>query len=111
MSAFNDFESIKIGSENENVKVILTYVACDGHFNDASLDSLAEKLAFFPDVTLKINNCYNSDRIDGRRKGFIKDEIYDMVERFVGRHPEFKGRTILFSDHDSCVDQNKIITF
>ena len=107
----NVFESIKIGSENENVKVILTYVACDGHFNDASLDSLAEKLAFFPDVTLKINNCYNSDRIDGRRKGFIKDEIYDMVERFVGRHPEFKGRTILFSDHDSCVDQNKIITF
>lgn len=107
----NVFESIRLGCENNNVRVILTYVACDGHFNDDSLDLLADKLSAFPNVTLKINNCYNVELIKGRRKGFVKDEIYDMVERFVERHPEFKGRTVLFSDHDSCVDQNKIITF
>lgn len=107
----NVFESIKLGSEAKDVKVILTYVACDGHFNDKSLDYLAEKLKDYPDVTLKINNCYNEEYIDGRRKGLDKSEIYSMVERFVERHPEFKGRTVLFRDHDSCVDQSKIALF
>jgi len=107
----NVFESIRIGSEAKNVSVILTYVACDGHFNDSSLDALAEKLKDYPNVTLKINNCYFEDQIEGRRKGLDKPVIYSMVERFVERHPEFKGRTILFRDHDSCVDQTKIAFF
>ncbi|MBQ8572476.1 MAG: radical SAM protein [Ruminococcus sp.] len=107
----NVFESIKIGSEAENVHVILTYVACDGHFNDNSLDVLADKLNGFLNVNLKINNCYHEEYNDGRRKGLDKTEIYSMVERFVERHPEFKGRTVLFRDHDSCVDQSKIALF
>lgn len=107
----NVFESIKLGSEAKDVKVILTYVACDGHFNDDSLNSLAEKLKDYPDVTLKINNCYLNESIEFRRKGLDKSEIYSMVERFVERHPEFKGRTVLFRDHDSCVDQSKIALF
>ena len=107
----NVFFFFLIGSEANNVKVILTYVACDGHFNDNSLDTLAEKLKAYPDVTLKINNCYNEERNGGRRKGFNKSEIYCMVERFVERHPEFKGKTVLFSDYESCIDQTKIIYF
>lgn len=107
----NVFESIAYGAKAEGVKVILTYVACDGHFNDDSLDALAEKLSDFPDVTLKINNCYKSELNDGRRKGLDKSEIYAMVERFVERHPEFRGRTVLFRDHDSCIDQDQIAMF
>ncbi len=107
----NVFESIKIGSQAENIKVILTYVACDGHFNDNSLDELAESLKEYTDVTLKINNCYHEEYNDGQRKGLDKSEIYSMVERFVERHPEFKGRTVLFRDHDSCIDQAKIALF
>ena len=107
----NVFESVKLGCAAENVKVILTYVACDGHFTDESLDILAQKLADYPDVTLKINNCYNEQFNDYRRKGLDKSEIYSMVERFVERHPEFKGRTVLFRDHDACLDQNKIALF
>lgn len=107
----NVFESIKLGSEAGEVQVILTYVACDGHFSDEALELLAQKLAPYPKVTLKINNCYHEEYNDGRRKGLEKDKIYRMVENFVQRHPEFKGRTVLFKDHDSCVDQSKISLF
>lgn len=107
----NVFESVDLGARTDNLKVILTYVACDGHFNDDALDLLAEKLKQYPNVTLKINNCYHEEYNDGRRKGLDKTEIYTMVERFVKRHPEFKGRTVLFKDHDSCVDQSKIALF
>lgn len=107
----NVFESVRLGCEAENVRVILTYVACDGHFNDKSLDILADKLKAFPNITLKINNCYKQEFNDFKRRGLDKSEIYSMVERFVDRHPEFKGRTVLFRDHDACVDQNQIALF
>ncbi len=107
----NVFESIRYGAENKNVKVILTYVACDGRFTDESLDLLAEKIADYPDVVFKINNCRYGDTNELGYKGFKNDDIYAMMERFVDRHPEFRGRTILFNDHDSCVDQDKVITF
>lgn len=108
----NVLESIAIGAKAEKkVKIIVTYVACEGYFTEADLDRLAELLKPYPDVTLKINNCYLEKRIDFKRKGLDKTEIYSMVERFVERHPEFKGRTVLFRDHDSCVDQSKIALF
>ncbi len=105
------WETIDIVSKAENVQLIITYVACEGYFKESDLDTLAELLAPFPDVTLKINNCYLEERIGYRRKGLDKSEIYSMVERFVERHPEFKGRTVLFRDHDACLDQSKIALF
>ncbi len=106
----NLFESLKFGSQAENVRVLLTYVACEGQFTDESLDRLGDLLAPFPNVILKINNCYNEQYLDGI-KGLDKSEIYKMVERFVERRPEYKGRTMLFKDHDSCVDKNQIARF
>lgn len=107
----NVWETIKICSEAENVQLIITYVACEGYFKEEDLDILAEFLLPFPDITLKINNCYFEERIDFRRKGLDKTEIYGMVERFVERYPAYKGRTVLFRDHDSCIDQSKIALF
>ncbi|MBQ2943332.1 MAG: radical SAM protein [Ruminococcus sp.] len=107
----NVFESIKIASEAKDVSLIITYVACEGYFKESDLDVLADLLKPYPDVTLKINNCYYEEYNDGRRKGLDKSEIYAMVERFVERHPEFRGRTVLFRDHDSCIDQDQIAMF
>lgn len=107
----NVWETIGICSKAEKVQLIITYVACEGFFKEADLDTLAELLAPYPDITLKINNCYLEDRIDGRRKGLDKSEIYAFVERFVERHPEYKGRTVLFRDHESCLDKSKIALF
>lgn len=107
----NVWKTIAMVSETENIQLIITYVACEGYFKEEDLDTLAELLTPYPDVTLKINNCYLEERIDFRRKGLDKSEIYSMVERFVERHPEFKGRTVLFRDHDSCIDQSKIALF
>lgn len=105
----NVWETIRMCSEAENVHLIVTYVACDGFFTEADLDKLAEFLAPYPDVTLKINNCYLEQNIDYRRRGLDKTEIYAMVERFVERYPEYKGRTVLFRDHDACLDQTKAV--
>lgn len=107
----NVWKSVELGSKAENVKLIITYVACEGFFTETDLDKLAQLLKPYPDVTLKINNCYLEDKIDFRRKGLDKTEIYSMVERFVQRYPEYKGRTVLFRDHDSCIDQSKIALF
>lgn len=107
----NVWETIGMCSAAENVQLIVTYVACEGYFKEEDLDTLAELLKPYPDVTLKINNCYLEKSIDGRRKGLDKTEIYSMVEHFVERYPEYRGRTVLFRDHDSCVDQNKIALF
>ena len=107
----NVWKTIAMVSKAEKVQLIITYVACDGYFKECDLDNLADLLAPYPDVTLKINNCYLEERIDFRRKGLDESEIYSMVERFVERHPEFKGRTVLFRDHDSCIDQSKIALF
>ncbi len=107
----NVWETIDICSKTEKVQLIITYVACEGFFKEEDLNTLAELLAPYPDVTLKINNCYLEERIDNRRKGLDKTEIYSMVEEFVENHPEFKGRTVLFRDHDSCIDQSKIALF
>ena len=107
----NVFESLRIGCEAENVKVLFTYVACEGYFSEASLERLAELLAPFPKVVLKINNCYFSERVGEKRTGLNKSEIHIMIEKFVERHPEFKGRTVLFKDQHSCVDQDSITHF
>lgn len=107
----NVFETLALGSQAKDVKVLFTYVACDGYFSEESLEILAQKLEPFPDVVLKINNCYHEEYNDGRRKGLDKSEIYKMVESFVERHPEFKGRTVLFRDHDSCVDSSNTAFF
>lgn len=107
----NVWETVAMASKAENVQLIITYVACEGYFKEEDLDTLAELLAPYPDITLKINNCYLEEKIDFRRKGLDKSEIYSMVERFIERHPEFKGRTVLFRDHDSCLDQSKIALF
>lgn len=106
----NLFESLKMGSEAKGVRVLLTYVACEGEFTDESLDTLGELLAPYPDVILKINNCYNEEYLDGIR-GLDKSEIYDMVKRFVERHPKYKGRTMLFKDRESCTDKDQIVRF
>lgn len=107
----NVFESLAIGSQAEGVRVILTYVACEGHFTAESLERLGELLKPFPNVVLKINNCYNEDKLEGVRKGLDKSDLYDMIKAFVERHPEYKGRTMLFKDHDSCIDKNQIARF
>lgn len=107
----NVWESIKIGSKCNKVKVIVTFVACEGSFSDVELNKLAELLKPYSNVVLKINNCYREERIDYRCRGLDKTEIYKMVENFIQRHPEFKGRTVLFRDHTSCVDQSNIALF
>lgn len=107
----NVWETIDICSKAKNVQLIITYVACEGFFKEDDLDTLAKLLAPYPNITLKINNCYLEELVDGRRKGLNKTEIYCMVERFVERYPEYKGRTVLFRDHDSCIDESKIALF
>lgn len=107
----NVWETIDLVSKADKVQLIITYVACEGYFKEGDLDTLAELLKSYPNITLKINNCYLEERIDYRRKGLDKTEIYDMVERFVERHPDYKGRTVLFRDHDSCIDETKIVLF
>lgn len=107
----NVFETIDIGCKSEGVSVIVTYVACDGYFKEEDLDVLAELFKDYPDITLKINNCYLEECVEFRRKGLDKTEIYNMVERFVERHPEYKGRMVLFRDHDACLDESKIAFF
>lgn len=107
----NVFETIEMGSKAENVSMIITYVACEGYFKEEDLDTVAKLLSPFPDVTLKINNCYDDVRPDKNRVGLDKSEIYSMVQRFVERHPEYKGRTVLFRDHESCFDNSKIALF
>lgn len=107
----NVFKTIDYGCKAKSVHVIITYVVCEGYFVEEDLDRLAELLKPYPDITLKINNCYRAEVIDYRRKGLDKTEIYEMVERFVERHPEYKGRTVLFRDQESCIDQSKIALF
>lgn len=107
----NVFETIDYIAKNPKVQLIITYVACEGFFKPDDLERLAELLSPYPNITLKINNCYHSERIDYRRTGLDKDEIYAIVESFVERHPEYKGRTVLFKDHDACLEKDKAVMF
>lgn len=106
----NVFESISYGCK-AGIQVIVTYVACDGFFKEEDFDTLAKLLEPYPDITLKINNCSQEEVINYRRRGLDKTEIYAMVERFVERYPEYKGRTVLFRDNSSCSDATKIALF
>ena len=107
----NVWETIDIISKYENVNLIITFVACEGYFKESDLDTLAKLLAPYPRITLKINNCYTEDYIKNNRKGLDKSEIYAMVERFVERYPEYKGRTVLFREHECCFNTEKIALF
>ncbi len=107
----NVIETMDIVSQHKDATLVVTYVACDGYFKEEDLDTLGELLSPYPDVTYKINNCYDDNRGDKKRVGLDKSEIYKMVERFVERHPEYKGRTVLFREHDCCFDSSKIALF
>lgn len=107
----NVLKTIDMCAKDKHVQLIVTYVACDGDFSACDMEKLAELLKPYPDIVLKINNCYLSDKIDYRRKGLDKSEIYSVVESFVNKHPEYKGRTVLFSDYDACLEEDKAFYF
>lgn len=106
----NVFQTLAMAHE-AGVDIVVTYVACDGYFTKEDFERLAKLLQPYPNITLKINNCYLEERIDYRRKGLPKDEIAMMVQEFVEAHEEYKGRTVLFKDHDSCLDESKITLY
>lgn len=105
------FESLDVGSKAENVRVIVTYVACEGHFCEETFEELYRLLKPYPEAVLKINNCYHEDMLEGRRRGMEKTELCKLTEVFVAKHPDYKGRVVLFRDHDACVDSEKIMFF
>lgn len=107
----NVLETLNICATDENARTILTYVACEGDFGYEDMERLYELIKDYPRLYLKINNCYLPERINYRRVGLDKGEIFAIVSRFVEAHPDFKGRTVLFADYEACLDEEKAIYF
>ena len=107
----NVWETIRLVAEKPNITLIITYVACEGEFKYDDLERITQLLDPFPNITLKINNCYLDNYISSSYKGLKKSKIHKMLLKFVNEYPTYKGRTVLFLDHDSCVDNNKIELF
>lgn len=107
----NVLKTLEICANTQGVQTILTYVACEGFFKESDMERLHELIKPYQNITLKINNCYLPEYIGYRRTGLDKGEIFGIVSRFVEKHPQYKGRTVLFAEYDACLDEEKAIYF
>ncbi len=105
----NVLETIKIASNCENVRVIVTYVAYDD-FNYTKLCDFANILENINDnIYLKINNLCGDKHRNMELKALDKDVLPKMICEFVEKNPKWKDRVILINSSEGVTDYNKIM--
>lgn len=104
----NVLETIKICSEDSNVKVIVTYV-CYNDVKKETLFDFAKILSKFDNVYLKLNNLigdkhHSSEEMKPVSVSFMKSFANELIEKY----PEWKDRVILILGKDAISDYKSI---
>ncbi len=105
----NVLETIRIASNCENVRVIVTYVAYDD-FDYTKLCNFANILENINDnIYLKINNLCGDKHRNMALKALDKDVLPKMIFEFVEKNPKWKDRVILINSSEGVTDYTKIM--
>lgn len=106
---YNVLETIKIASNCENVRVIVTYVAFDD-FDYMKLCGFAKILEDINNnIYLKINNLCGDKHRDMNLKALDEDVLPKMISEFVKKNPKWKDRVILINSSEGVTDYTKIM--
>lgn len=105
----NVLKTIKMATEYQNVRVIVTYVAYDnfGYENLCEFAKVLESLG--NNIYLKINNLCGEKHRDMNLKALDMNVLPNMILEFVEKNPSWKDRVILINSSEGVTDYSKIL--
>lgn len=105
----NVLKTIKMATEYQNVRVIVTYVAYD-NFSYENLCEFANVLeSLGNNIYLKINNLRGEKHRDMKLKALNLNILPNMIFEFVEKNPSWKDRVILINSSEGVTDYSKIL--